>query len=60
LIKGDTGPTGPQGSSGDKGDFKNNFNVYGREGLPCKICDTPIASIRQGGRSTFLCPKCQA
>jgi len=47
-------------SSGDKGDFQNNFNVYGREGLPCKICDTPIASIRQGGRSTFFCPKCQA
>lgn len=36
------------------------FAVYGREGLPCRRCRTPIARIVQAGRSTYFCPSCQA
>ena len=33
--------------------------VYGREGEPCRRCGNPVKRIRQSGRSTFLCPRCQ-
>lgn len=33
--------------------------VYDCEDLPCKICQTPITRLKQGGRSTYYCPKCQ-
>ena len=47
---------------GTLGYFPHQFNVYGREGHPCKTenCDRLIERIQQGGRSTFLCPKCQS
>jgi formamidopyrimidine-DNA glycosylase len=47
---------------GTLGYFPHQFNVYGREGHPCKAqnCDRLIERIQQGGRSTFLCPKCQS
>ena len=35
------------------------FAVYGREGLPCPRCGTPVARTVLGGRSTFWCPRCQ-
>ncbi len=36
--------------------------VYGRGGLPCLSCDTPIANRRMGRhhRGTYWCPACQA
>ncbi len=34
-------------------------DVYGREGKPCSRCRTVIRRIPQGGRSTYLCPRCQ-
>ena len=34
--------------------------VYGRAGLPCRRCSTPIVRIVQAGRSTFYCPRCQS
>ena len=46
-------------AQGEAGHFQLEAMVYGREGLPCKVCGTPIKSIRQGQRSTFFCPKCQ-
>lgn len=36
-----------------------DWHVYDREGEPCRACDAPIRRIRQGGRSTYYCPKCQ-
>lgn len=45
--------------SGESGYFQHHFNVYGRKGEPCFRCGTPIAAIRQGGRSTFFCADCQ-
>jgi formamidopyrimidine-DNA glycosylase len=44
---------------GDTGSFQNCFAVYGRAGQPCVRCTAPITAIRQSGRSTFLCPRCQ-
>jgi formamidopyrimidine-DNA glycosylase len=37
-----------------------HFAVYGREGLLCRRCRTPVARIVQAGRSTYFCPQCQA
>jgi formamidopyrimidine-DNA glycosylase len=39
--------------------FAEALLVYGRQGQPCIRCETPIARIRQGQRSTYFCPKCQ-
>lgn len=48
-------------ADGGKGEFQERFDVYGREGKPCKRdgCHGTIARIVQGGRSTFFCPECQ-
>lgn len=35
------------------------FNVYDREGLPCRRCSTPIMRIVQAQRSTYFCSRCQ-
>jgi formamidopyrimidine-DNA glycosylase len=42
------------------GDFQNHHQVYGRPGEACPRCRTAIVRIKTGGRSTFLCPRCQA
>ena len=44
---------------GEPGYFEQELFVYGREGAPCKVCRTPIRSLRLGQRSTFYCPRCQ-
>jgi formamidopyrimidine-DNA glycosylase len=44
---------------GDRGSFQNHAQIYGREGLPCVTCSTPVRRIVQGQRSTFLCATCQ-
>lgn len=41
------------------GKFQNELNVYGREGLPCVICNTPITKTKIGGRGTHFCSHCQ-
>ncbi len=46
-------------SDGSSGYFQQQYRVYGRTGLPCHICGTPIRALRQGQRSTFYCPVCQ-
>jgi len=46
-------------AQGENGYFQLDAMVYGREGLPCRVCGTPIKAIRQGQRSTFYCPACQ-
>jgi formamidopyrimidine-DNA glycosylase len=37
----------------------NTFLVYGREGLPCPRCKTPIVRTVHATRATFHCPRCQ-
>jgi formamidopyrimidine-DNA glycosylase len=46
-------------ASGETGYFQLEAMVYGREGQPCRACDTPIKMLRQGQRATFFCPQCQ-
>jgi formamidopyrimidine-DNA glycosylase len=46
-------------SDGSPGYFQLATMCYDREGLPCRVCKTPIRTIRQGQRSTFFCPRCQ-
>lgn len=44
---------------GSQGHFQLATQVYGRQGLPCRVCATPVRRIVQGQRSTFFCPVCQ-
>lgn len=44
---------------GMAGAFQQHAGVYGREGLSCLVCATPVRRIVQGQRSTFFCPTCQ-
>ena len=48
-------------TGGELGYFQHNFQVYGREGEPCKekVCKGIIKRITQSGRSSFFCPQCQ-
>ena len=46
-------------AEGRSGYFQLDAMVYGRAGLPCRVCGTFIKAVRQGQRSTFFCPKCQ-
>ena len=43
-------------AKGESGYFQLQAMVYGREGQACRVCGTPIKSLRQGQRSTFYCP----
>ncbi len=44
---------------GELGYFSKQFDVYDREGEPCRRGDGNVRRIIQGGRSTFFCPACQ-
>jgi formamidopyrimidine-DNA glycosylase len=45
---------------GELGYFSKQFDVYDREGEPCRAgCGGTVKRIVQGGRSTFFCPECQ-
>ena len=46
-------------ADGQSGYFQLDAMVYGREGLPCRVCATPIRQLKQGQRSSFFCPSCQ-
>ncbi|MEX5578455.1 bifunctional DNA-formamidopyrimidine glycosylase/DNA-(apurinic or apyrimidinic site) lyase [Pseudophaeobacter sp. A-200-2] len=48
-------------ANGELGYFQHAFDVYGREGEPCRRegCGGTIARITQSGRSSFYCGKCQ-
>ncbi|MDN5601426.1 MAG: bifunctional DNA-formamidopyrimidine glycosylase/DNA-(apurinic or apyrimidinic site) lyase [Brachybacterium sp.] len=44
---------------GRSGYFARDLNVYGRSGLPCKRCGTPIVRKKFTIRSSHFCPSCQ-
>ena len=48
-------------ADGELGYFQHRFDVYGREGKPCRTpgCGNVIGRIVQSGRSSFYCPTCQ-
>jgi formamidopyrimidine-DNA glycosylase len=47
------------GGDGRPGYFQQEYFVYGRAGLPCRVCGTPVRRVVVGQRSTFFCPRCQ-
>ncbi|RLJ98036.1 bifunctional DNA-formamidopyrimidine glycosylase/DNA-(apurinic or apyrimidinic site) lyase [Ruegeria conchae] len=48
-------------ADGELGYFQHSFDVYGREGRPCRTkgCSGEIKRITQSGRSSFYCAQCQ-
>ena len=46
-------------SDGGAGSFQLSCAVYGRAAEPCPSCEAPVRVLRQAGRSTFYCPRCQ-
>ena len=48
-------------ADGELGYFQHSFDVYDREGAPCRTpgCSATIRRIVQSGRSSFYCPACQ-
>ena len=46
-------------SDGEPGYFAQQLRVYGREGLPCHVCQTPIKSLKHANRTTSYFPQCQ-
>ena len=46
-------------SDGGAGSFQIQCAVYGRADTHCPKCSGSIRMVRQAGRSTFYCPRCQ-
>ncbi len=47
-------------SDGELGAHQDFLCVFQREGEKCRDCRATIVRIRQGNRSTYFCPRCQA
>jgi formamidopyrimidine-DNA glycosylase len=47
------------GSDGKPGYFAQQLLVYGRAGLPCERCGSPLKEVRLGQRSSVYCVACQ-
>jgi formamidopyrimidine-DNA glycosylase len=45
---------------GKPGEYAAELKVYGRAGLPCRRCRTPIQSVKISGRLAYFCPQCQS
>jgi formamidopyrimidine-DNA glycosylase len=45
--------------NGESGYFGRSLSVYGRAGLPCPRCGTPIHRDPFMNRSAYSCPRCQ-
>ena len=45
--------------NGESGYFDRSLAVYGREGLPCPACGTPVRRDLFMNRSAYSCPRCQ-
>lgn len=41
------------------GEVDRGWLVYDREKEPCVNCKTPVFRLKQGGRSTYFCRRCQ-
>jgi formamidopyrimidine-DNA glycosylase len=48
-------------ADGELGYFQHSFDVYGREGQPCRRegCGGTVGRVVQSGRSSFYCGGCQ-
>jgi formamidopyrimidine-DNA glycosylase len=45
---------------GQPGEYQVELKVYGRDGLPCRRCRSPIESVKVSQRNAFFCPQCQS
>jgi formamidopyrimidine-DNA glycosylase len=45
---------------GKPGEYQNELKVYGRDGLPCRRCRTPIQTVKVQQRTSYFCPQCQS
>jgi formamidopyrimidine-DNA glycosylase len=45
--------------NGASGYFAHSLNAYGRAGLPCLRCGTPMVREAFMNRSSYRCPRCQ-
>jgi formamidopyrimidine-DNA glycosylase len=45
--------------NGEAGYFAHSLNAYGRTGLPCPRCGSPIVRVSFMNRSSHWCPRCQ-
>ena len=45
--------------NGESGYYERSLSAYGREGLPCPRCGTPVVREAWTNRSSFRCPACQ-
>jgi formamidopyrimidine-DNA glycosylase len=45
--------------NGASGYFAHSLNAYGRDGLPCPRCGTPMVRASFMNRSSHYCPRCQ-
>ncbi|MFF9126149.1 bifunctional DNA-formamidopyrimidine glycosylase/DNA-(apurinic or apyrimidinic site) lyase [Streptomyces sp. NPDC014889] len=45
--------------NGESGYFDRSLDAYGREGLPCRRCATPLRRRPWMNRSSYYCPTCQ-
>jgi len=44
---------------GAPGYFEQELLVYGRAGLPCRVCATRLRGMVMAARATVWCPHCQ-
>lgn len=42
------------------GSFQDEHRVYGRVGLPCRVCGTPLSTRQVSQRTTVFCRRCQS
>ena len=47
------------GFDGEAGYFRQQLEVYGRDGEPCRRCERPVSVVVLGQRSTYYCKSCQ-
>ena len=59
IIRGGTTLRDFVNSKGEMGYFQQELMVYGKEGKPCIICQTPLQLVRINNRSTIYCSQCQ-
>lgn len=45
--------------NGESGYFERGLAAYGRDGLPCRRCGTPLRREAFMNRSSYRCPRCQ-
>lgn len=60
ILQGGTTLKDFTNSNGKPGYFQQSLQVYGRDGEACLICKNVVQKIKQSGRSSYFCPKCQA